>query len=334
LSQTTPQADLTLPSETQASTGKWARVFFLLSRLFLGGILVYASYDKILHPVPFAEIVFNYQILPDLLVNLVSLFLPWIELLVGLSLILGIWSPGSVLICTFLLVVFFSALVFNMAKGLDIDCGCFTTSIGPSSGGHMLWYLVRDGFFLFVALFLFFSFFILKTPSGPPFDRPRKRPLTQTVILTLIAVLLGLIVNQFRSDSMPLLGDWSPEARIALKFGKNILIPFDEAKQRFLNGGAVFVDARPLELFEAGHIQGALTVPLAEFDEMIEKVLAELPEEGLIVTYCDGEDCDLSAHLALKLKEIGYKNVRVLHNGWSAWKSNQLPFQSGKEQES
>jgi len=49
----------------------------------------------------FAEIVFNYQILPDLLVNLVSLFLPWIELLVGLSLILGIWSPGSVLICTF-----------------------------------------------------------------------------------------------------------------------------------------------------------------------------------------------------------------------------------------
>jgi hypothetical protein len=132
----------------------------------LGGIFVYASYDKILHPVPFAEIVFNYQILPDLLVNLVSLFLPWIELLVGLSLILGIWSFGSVLICTFLLVVFFSTLVFNVARGLDIDCGCFTTSIGPSSGGHMLWYLVRDGFFLFVALFLFFCTFFMKVQRG------------------------------------------------------------------------------------------------------------------------------------------------------------------------
>jgi rhodanese-related sulfurtransferase/uncharacterized membrane protein YphA (DoxX/SURF4 family) len=333
LSQTTPQADLALPSEAQSSTGKWARVFFLLSRLFLGGIFVYASYDKILHPVPFAEIVYNYQILPDLLVNLVSLFLPWIELLVGLSLILGIWLPGSVLICAFLLVVFFSTLVFNMSRGLDIDCGCFTTSIGSSSGGHMLWYLVRDGFFLFVALFLFFSFFILNTPSNPSFDRSRKRTVGQTVVLSLIAVLLGLIVNQVRSDSIPLLGDWSPEARITLKFGKNILIPFDEAREKFFNSEAVFVDARIPELYQEGHIPGALSVPLAEFDEMIDKVLTELPEEGLIVTYCDGEDCDLSAHLALKLKEIGYKNVRVLHNGWSAWKNHQLPFQRGTEQE-
>jgi len=131
--------------------------------LFLGGIFVYASYDKILHPVPFAEIVFNYQILPDVLVNLVSLFLPWIELIVGLSLILGIWLPGAVLISIVLLFVFFTTLVFNMLRGLDIDCGCFTVSAGPSSSGNMLWYLFRDGFFLLVALFLFFSTFFMRT---------------------------------------------------------------------------------------------------------------------------------------------------------------------------
>jgi len=50
------------------------RTLFLLSRLFLGGIFVYASYDKLLHPVPFAEIVYNYQILPDPLVNLVPFY--------------------------------------------------------------------------------------------------------------------------------------------------------------------------------------------------------------------------------------------------------------------
>ena len=146
----------------QGSQRNWTRYIFLLSRLFLGGIFVYASYDKILHPVPFAEIVYNYQILPDVLVNLVSLFLPWLELLVGLSLILGIWLPGAVLICNVLLLVFFSTLVFNMARGLDIDCGCFTVSVGPSSGGHMLWYLFRDGFFLFVGLFLFFFSFFMR----------------------------------------------------------------------------------------------------------------------------------------------------------------------------
>jgi len=142
------------------------RFHLLISRLFLGGIFVYASFDKILHPFEFAEVVYNYQILPDWLVNLVSILLPWLELLVGLSLILGVWLPGAVLICNLLLMVFFSTLVFNMARGLDIDCGCFTVSVGTSSGGHMLWYLFRDGFFLSVGLFLFFFSFFIRTHGG------------------------------------------------------------------------------------------------------------------------------------------------------------------------
>jgi len=156
----------------------------------------------------------------------------------------------------------------------------------------------------------------------------------QTVAFALIAAILGLIVNQVRSDSIPLLGDWSPEARITLKFGKNILIPFDEAKDKFFTQGAVFVDARSPELYQGGHIQGAVNVPLAQFDQMIEKVLMNLPEDALIVTYCDGEDCDLSAKLAEELKRLGYENVRVLHNGWTVWKSHQLPIQGTSKQQS
>src|SRR5512134_1048086 len=132
-------------NEARVSAGL-SRMAILLCRLFLGGIFAYASFDKILHPVAFAEIVYNYQALPDLLVNLAALLLPWIELLVGVSLILGIWLPGAVLIGNLLLMVFFGTLLFNMARGLDIDCGCFTASIGPSSGGRMSWYLFRDGF--------------------------------------------------------------------------------------------------------------------------------------------------------------------------------------------
>ena len=308
----------------------WTRVLFVLSRLFLGGIFVYASYDKILHPVAFAEIVYNYQILPDVLVNLVALFLPWIELLVGLSLIVGGWLPGALLISNFLLLLFFGTLVFNTARGLDIDCGCFTTSIGSSSGGHMLWYLFRDGLLLFVGVFLLFSFLFLKPPKGSRFDGRWQIPLGQTLALPLLAALLGLLVNQARSDSIPLLGDWSPEARITLKFGKNILIPLEEARSKFLAGAAVFVDARPPDHYHEGHIQGALNLPLADFDQLADKVVMDFQEDTLIVTYCDGEDCALSAELALKLKEIGFVNVRVLHDGWNVWRRHQLPTQTGE----
>jgi len=332
MSPEAPLADVPL-SEDPTSRRNWIRLPFLLSRLFLGGVFVYASYDKIIHPVSFAEIVYNYQILPDGLLNLVALFLPWMELLVGLLLILGLWLPGAVLACNFLLLVFFGALVFNMARGLDVDCGCFTVPVGPSSGGHMPWYLFRDGAFLFLGLFLLFSFFFLKTPRGSRFERPWKLLVRQPLVITLLAALLGLLVNQVRPNSMPLVSSWSPEARITLKFGKNILIPFHEARDKFYAGVAVFIDARPPDLYQENHIQGALNVPLAEFDQVIDTALTGLSEEALIVTYCDGEDCDLSAHLALKLKEIGYGNVRVLHNGWSLWKNHQLPLHGVKEQE-
>jgi rhodanese-related sulfurtransferase len=174
---------------------------------------------------------------------------------------------------------------------------------------------------------------VLSSPWTTQTDRIWKAAFTQTIFLSLIAMVIGLLVNQFRSDSIPLLGNWSPEARMTMKFGKNILIPLDEARDKFLAGSAVFIDARPSESFETGHIQGARNLPLAQFDHLAQEVFMEFPEDTLFVTYCDGEDCDLSGQLALKLKQIGYENVRVLHNGWTVWKNHQLPFQSGKEQE-
>jgi rhodanese-related sulfurtransferase/uncharacterized membrane protein YphA (DoxX/SURF4 family) len=311
----------------------WAHFIFLFSRLFLGGIFVYASYEKILRPASFAEVVYNYQILPDTLVNLASIFLPWLELLVGLCLILGVWLSGAILIGNLLLIAFLSTLVFNIARGLDIDCGCFTVAVGTSSGGHMVWYLLRDGFFLIAAGFLLARFFFSKIPNAARSDKPWKAPSRQTLAILMSTAVLGLAANQILPDSMPLVGDWSPEARITMKFGKNILIPFEEAKEKFFAGSAVFLDARPPELYQKGHVQGARNVPIAEFDQLADKVFMEFPEDTLFVTYCDGEDCDLSGQLALKLREIGYQNVRVLHNGWSVWKSHQLPVQGANEQE-
>ena len=144
----------------------WRRSSFILLRLFLGVIFVYASFDKLLRPAAFAELIYNYQILPDPLINIASIFLPWLELPLGLLLIFGFWLPGAVLISNSLFLVFFATLIFNSARGLDIDCGCFSVATGASSGGHMLWYLLRDVFFLLVGLYLFFLAFFCKRERG------------------------------------------------------------------------------------------------------------------------------------------------------------------------
>ena len=144
----------------------WRRLSLIFLRLFLGLVFVYASFDKILRPSDFAEIIYNYQVLPEVLINLTSVILPWLELLLGLLLIFGVWLPGAVLLCNSLFLVFFATLIFNSARGLDVDCGCFSVSSATSSGGHMLWYLLRDSLFLVLGLCLFFSIFFRRRKRG------------------------------------------------------------------------------------------------------------------------------------------------------------------------
>jgi uncharacterized membrane protein YphA (DoxX/SURF4 family) len=135
------------------------RLVQIVARLTLAGIFIYASLDKIAHPAAFAKDVYNYQILPDALINLTALVLPWLELFLGLCLLAGIWLPGAVLTVNGLLIVFLGALVFNMARGLDINCGCFSTgSDAPAMSAG--WYLLRDIWFFAVGVFLFYAVFL------------------------------------------------------------------------------------------------------------------------------------------------------------------------------
>ena len=147
-------------------TGLWPKALPWVLRVVLGATFVYASLDKILHPAAFAETIFNYRILPQTLVNLTAILLPWLELILGIFLILGLWLPGAILLCNLLLVIFIGALAFNMARGLDIHCGCFTSSSATSSGPPMAWLILRDSIFLVVASFLFYHIVLTKKRSA------------------------------------------------------------------------------------------------------------------------------------------------------------------------
>ncbi len=139
-----------------------SRVLYHGVRLILGVIFIYAGYDKILHPKAFAEVIYNYQMLPDGLINVTAIFLPWLEMLMGIFLIMGFWMPGTVIWCNTLLVVYIGALCFNLARGLDVNCGCFSTTRGSTiSIESILWDVV---FFALSGYLFFFVFF--KRTSG------------------------------------------------------------------------------------------------------------------------------------------------------------------------
>ena len=86
------------------------------------------------------------------------------------------------------------------------------------------------------------------------------------------------------------------------------------------DGNVTVLDVRPSDEYEAGHISGALNVPLSE----LEKHLKELPKDKEVVAYCRGPYCVLAYEAVEQLRKKGYK-VRRLEEGYPEWVSSGLP---------
>jgi rhodanese-related sulfurtransferase/predicted transcriptional regulator len=87
-----------------------------------------------------------------------------------------------------------------------------------------------------------------------------------------------------------------------------------ELRKRLRRNEVVLIDVRPAEEFRAGHIDGALSIPLDELDER----LAELPAGSEIVAYCRGEFCAY-AHEAVRALRAAGRSARRLDGGWPEW---------------
>ena len=107
----------------QVSTNR--RFVWRIVDLIVGGIFIYAGAIKVLDPVQFAIDIDNYKILPWTISVGLAFYLPWLEILCGLALILRRLYLGGLSILTALVAVFLVATIAAKVRGLDITCGCF-----------------------------------------------------------------------------------------------------------------------------------------------------------------------------------------------------------------
>ena len=121
---------------------QWSRALPWVSlalRLVLGVVLVYASVPKLLHPGQFADMVVNYRILTGPLVSWLALTLPWLELITGVLLILGVLTRAAAILSTAMFATFTAALVSAQLRHLDIACGCFNVTVSSGNTSQSLW---------------------------------------------------------------------------------------------------------------------------------------------------------------------------------------------------
>lgn len=124
----------------------------LVLRSYVGVVFIYASMSKIQHPAEFSEIVAAYRILPYWSVNIAAVIMPWLELICGLFLIIGLRTKASASIVGGLLILFTTSIAINIARGSPISCGCFD-SIGSEIGWREI---ARDIIWLLFTVQVFF----------------------------------------------------------------------------------------------------------------------------------------------------------------------------------
>lgn len=125
----------------------------LIFRLIVGGVFIWSGVLKVLDPLEFAQNVANYQLVGQTLSFGIALVLPWIEILCGLFLILGLFRQASSFMISGLLVIFLILIVSSMIRGLDIECGCFG-SLGRKLDFKLI---LTDLCLLVLSLSIFFS---------------------------------------------------------------------------------------------------------------------------------------------------------------------------------
>jgi len=146
-------AAIVLPGLIVLAAGLLLAGFFVqfILRLTIGGIFVVAGAMKVWEPALFAKDLANFRILPDNLVNLVAITVPWIEVLAGGLLIIGGFKKPSALLITAMLVIFLGFIGQAVYRHLNINCGCFGTLEANKVGWTAL---AKDGVLLLVAAWL------------------------------------------------------------------------------------------------------------------------------------------------------------------------------------
>ncbi|MCP4683692.1 MAG: rhodanese-like domain-containing protein [Desulfobacterales bacterium] len=155
----------------------------------------------------------------------------------------------------------------------------------------------------------------------------------ELIILLCLVIITAFTVNHFSPGGIAPFGQWDTSQGVITAKPKDHIISHEleienilMAKEIYDSGNAVFVDARSKEIFNEGHIKGAISLGVDQFYELIDGFITEVPISALIVVYCSGRECEEAHDLAQCLLDEGYTNIAVFIDGYDGWEEKGYPI--------
>ena len=141
---------------------------------------------------------------------------------------------------------------------------------------------------------------------------------TQSAGFIIFALLCGMVYHFANAEGF--LANSSATTSLQQANAGNFIPKVSEKKvRRLLNGKTVLIDARYARDFTAGHIVGAINVPVDANDVQRRQATADIPINSRIVMYCQSSKCKYAEIVSIKLIEDGYSNISIFRGGWVEW---------------
>jgi len=102
-----------------------ASVIVVVARIIIGAIFLISGLAKISDPARFILTLREFRLFPEVIVPFTSIWLPWFELIIGLSVLVGLLHRTSALMLACLNAGFLAAILSVIVRGIEVDCGCF-----------------------------------------------------------------------------------------------------------------------------------------------------------------------------------------------------------------
>jgi rhodanese-related sulfurtransferase len=144
--------------------------------------------------------------------------------------------------------------------------------------------------------------------------------IVQSIGLLLVALLGGMCYHFINNEGF--LAHSNTTTSIELAHLGNFIPKINKTKVgQLLKIDTVFIDARYEHDFEAGHLDGAINIPVNTIDEKRQELMASFARDVHIVVYCQSDNCQFAEKVAIKIMSDGFSNVSLFRGGWRKWET-------------
>ncbi len=144
--------------------------------------------------------------------------------------------------------------------------------------------------------------------------------------LLVFASASAFLYNHFSPYGIAVFGQWKPSEGVVSAIQKeqslnaSLEINHPEiVKQIVENKKRIILDVRSLESYNKGHLPGALSYPLMDFDQLIGQLFTVIKKTSPILVYCSSAECTDSHTFAERLKQMKYEDVKIFSGGFRQW---------------